>query len=193
MADIRGRDDVQLVTKVIERQKAIEEHKNAIRQMQIIFGGGGKVLEMANGVVGKVADGASGERRKSGNVYGSMLAQRQPAGFEKTAWLALDFRSVTDSDFVPPSADDLVGSNAEEGVASNSLATFDGFQQKRIRLTLGQGRNAETGVSRSAEIVRVTGTSVAVRANRENVLKSGWFMKRQLYVRECGFLAPPAP
>jgi hypothetical protein len=37
-------------------------------------------------------------------------------------------------------------------------------------------RNADTGVSRSAEIDLATGTSVASRANRENSLKSGRIM-----------------
>src|ERR1700690_2339275 len=43
-------------------------------------------------------------------------------------------------------------------------------------------RKAETGVSKSAEMVRVTGISVASRAICEKVVKSGRLMEGPLYV-----------
>ena len=60
--DIGGSDDVDLVTEMVEGEHAIEEHENAVGNVKIVLGCLADVLQLADDVVGAIADGAGGER-----------------------------------------------------------------------------------------------------------------------------------
>src|SRR5580704_13690639 len=69
-------DDMNLVAQVIKSQEAIEEHQLTIRQSKIILGMLANFFQLADGVIGKIADGAGSERWQAGNRCRAMLAQQ---------------------------------------------------------------------------------------------------------------------
>jgi hypothetical protein len=63
VANVRGRDDVDLFANVIEGQDTIEEHEHAVRDLQIDLRGSWYFFDAAHGIVGEKSDGAASERR----------------------------------------------------------------------------------------------------------------------------------
>ena len=72
-------------------------------------------------------------------------------GFQQARLLFLDFLAAAHEHLAPASADNLVRSDSEEGIAANALAAFHRLQQKRIGLTPGEG---EEGGDRGQQVGR---------------------------------------
>ena len=75
---IGGRNDVQLVLQVIERQQPVIKRKYAVRQVNVDLRGLRQALELAHHVVGEVAHASGGKRRQSWHVCRAVLPQPLP-------------------------------------------------------------------------------------------------------------------
>ncbi len=80
--NIRHCDDVDLMAEVIEGEQAVEEHQDAIGNGQVVLRMFADVFQVADDIVSKVADGASGEGREAGDRSWTMLAQLFLQDFE---------------------------------------------------------------------------------------------------------------
>ena len=99
-----------------------------------------------------------------------MLLQEFLDDVEDVSGAALDLAAARDRDLGAARFQAQKRAHAEKCVAANFFPAFDGFEQEGVGLSSATARKAETGVSRSAEIDFATGTSVALRAKRENSL-----------------------
>ena len=184
---VGGGDDVDLVAKVIEGEHAIEEHEHAVGDVEVVFGVVADILQLAHDVVGAIADGSGGEGRQAFNLGGTMLVEEflddvedaGGAGFDSwNAGLCCELcrapwttgSEAVNRDLVAARFEAQERTHAQEGVAADFFAAFDGFEEEGVGLSSATARKAETGVSRSAEMDFATGTSVAWRARRANSL-----------------------
>src|SRR2546425_10810678 len=69
-------NDVNLMTQMVENEKAVKEHQRAVRQGEIVLGVLADVLQLTHDVVGKVTDCPRGERRQSRHDGGTLFAQQ---------------------------------------------------------------------------------------------------------------------
>jgi hypothetical protein len=98
---IRGRHDVNLVPKMIERQHAIKKHQHAIGNIEIVVGMFSDILQLPDDVVGAISNGSGGERRQAFHRGRAMCAQQFFHHLEDFAGAALDFASALDRNVRP--------------------------------------------------------------------------------------------
>ena len=61
---------------VVEGEDLVEEHEAGVGDAEFVVGEGGKVLDLADDVVGEEADGAGGEGRQAGQARGGVAGER---------------------------------------------------------------------------------------------------------------------
>ena len=66
---------MDLMAQVIEGEHAVEEHEDAVGDVEVVLGVVSDVFEAAHDVIGAIADRSGGERRKAFHVRGAMLLQ----------------------------------------------------------------------------------------------------------------------
>ena len=173
---------------VIEGEHAVEKHQDAVGNVEVIGGVLADVFQPPHDVIRAIADRTGGERRQAFHGCWTMLLQEFLDDCENISRAPFDFACVVaglcpartgQSPVTTVRAIVISGAaglqaqkraHAKKRIASNFFSTFDRLQQEGIGLSSATARNAETGVSRSAEIDFATGTSVASRAKRANSL-----------------------
>ena len=73
---VGGGDDVDLVAEVVEGEHAVEEHENAVGNVEVVLGFLADILQLANNVVGAIADSSGGKRRQPFNLGGTVLVEQ---------------------------------------------------------------------------------------------------------------------
>ena len=133
--DIGGGDDMNLMAQMIESQQAIEEHQHAIGQRQIVLGVLADFFQLANGVVGEIADGASGERWQARKGRRTMLAGATPSRWvERCPCGCSRALAALQHDILATGSHLQVRTRSQERVAADLLSALDGFQQESVRL-----------------------------------------------------------
>ncbi len=69
-----GDDEVDGLANVVEGENLVEEHEVGVRDVKLVSGESRQLLDLANDVVGEVADGAGGEGRQAGQAGGGVAA-----------------------------------------------------------------------------------------------------------------------
>jgi hypothetical protein len=137
--NVGGGDDVNLMAQVIESQHAIEEHQHTIGQGKIVLGVLADSFQLANRVVGDVANGTGGETWQFRERRWMMLPEQLFQDWQHGT-LALFARLTTFQQEILPTGPHLqVRTRPEERVAADLLAALDGFEQKSVRLIGGDG------------------------------------------------------
>ena len=67
---------MDLVAQVIEGEDTIEEHQDTVGDIKIVFGVVADIFQLANDVIGAIADGSGGEGREAFNLGGPMLVEK---------------------------------------------------------------------------------------------------------------------
>ncbi len=89
--NVGGGDDVDLMAQVIEGEDAIEEHEDAVGNMEVVLGAVADVFELANDVIGAIADGSGGEGRKTFDLGGTVLVEEFLDDVEYAGGASFDF------------------------------------------------------------------------------------------------------
>ena len=74
-AQIGGDDEEDFLLDVVEGEDLIEEHEAGVGHAEVVGGGLGQALDLADDVVGEKADGSGGEGRKAGNAGGRVSVE----------------------------------------------------------------------------------------------------------------------
>ena len=82
---------MDLVVEVIEGEDAIEEHQDAVGDVEVVLGVVADVFELADGIVGAIADGSGGKGRQAFDVSGTVLAQEFLDDLEDVGGAGFDF------------------------------------------------------------------------------------------------------
>ena len=143
--DIRGRDNVNLVMKMIERQQPVEEHQHAIRQGKIVFRVCSDILQLPHRVVAKVAHRTRGEGRQSWHDGWTMLPQQLFYDLNRVSAALFLPLAMLDYDISILSPHLHVGTCPQESVSADLFATLHRLQQKGVGL---MGRDREKGGNR---------------------------------------------
>ncbi len=149
--EVGGGDDVDLVAEMIEGEDAIEKHKDAVGDIEIVDGEGSDVFEAADDVVGAIADGSGGEGRKAIHGGGTVSLEEFLDDVEDVAGAALGFfgAGTKDFDFGSTRFEAEKRADTEKGVATDFFSAFDGFEQEGVRLV---GSDREKGGDGSEQI-----------------------------------------
>ena len=89
--DVGRGDDMDLVAKVIEGEDAIEEHQDAVGDVEVIFGAGADIFELADDVVGAIADGSGCKGWQAFDLRGTMLVEQFLDDLKDTGGAGFDF------------------------------------------------------------------------------------------------------
>src|SRR5580700_6531911 len=131
-------DNPQPVLQVIESDDAVIEHQHGVVQADVVAQAFGELLDEADHVVGKIANGAGHERRQTRQahraeaVHPRAKKRHRIALFPNDAVAALQHTSAAG---VPK---DFLGIRAGKCVAGDFFAALHAFQQKGVARTLGQ-------------------------------------------------------
>ncbi len=125
---VSRRHDVNLVPQVIKCEQTIEKHQFRVRQAQVIFGVVADSFQLSDDVVGEVSDRSRSERRQSGNGCGMMLAQQSLDDLENIVPHDLALAAALNLNGSLSRSHSHVRTRAKKGVASDLLATLDGFE-----------------------------------------------------------------
>ena len=136
-----------VVAEVVEDQDGVAEHKDGFGDGLGVGGGGRDAgLEVADGVVGQIADGAAveaGEAVDRGQLVAGHFGLDQGQGVDFAGGLA------------GAGGDYFVGVGADEAVAAHPLAALDAFQQVGVGAAgdfqVGGNRGFEVGVDGAAD------------------------------------------
>ena len=149
VTDIRDRDDVNLLAKMIERENTIEKHQEAIGNFKIFTRLFGQFLELAHSIVGNESNRPTIERRKIGQGGETMFPKQLCENVKQLSLAALGRSSFSERDLLSAALKHHVRTNAEKGVTSNSFTALHRFQQKRF---LFSRRNTQKRRYRSQQI-----------------------------------------
>ena len=83
---------MNLVAEVIEGEDAVEEHQDAVGDVEVVFGAVADVFELADDVVGTIANGSGGEGRQTFDLRRPVLAKQCLDDFEDAGGAGFDFR-----------------------------------------------------------------------------------------------------
>ena len=132
-ADVRERDDRDLVRVAVEREQRVGEHEAGVRQVEVVLEPRRQPLEPAHRVVGEEADGAARERRQP--LVGDHAVARQLVleQRERVARVVAVPLAVA-QELGPPAlgAEDRARPRAEEGVAPGAAAALDALEQEAV-------------------------------------------------------------
>ena len=157
---VGGGDDVNLVAEMIEGENAIEEHEDTVGDVEIVFSMLANFFELANDVVGAVADGSGGERRKAFDVGGTVLMEEflddledaGGAGFDLGdaggalgGFIACDAGIAMEGNLVTARLQAQEGANAEERVAADFFSAFDGLEEEGMGFVGSDGEESGNG------------------------------------------------
>jgi hypothetical protein len=84
---------------VVEGENAVEEHQDAVRDVEVIGGMVPDVFEAADNVIGAITYGAGGEWRQAFDCGGAMLLQEFFDYLEDISVPLLEFAASLDFDF----------------------------------------------------------------------------------------------
>ena len=120
-----GRDNQpDLLAHVVEGQHLVEEEQAGIGNAEFVLGQIGQPLDLAHGVVGKIANRAGRERGQAGEPRG-LVARKRPAQHGKhVVFKAGDFSALGNGDIAATRHNPLEGRQADEGVAADLLAAL---------------------------------------------------------------------
>ena len=76
---------------MIEGEDAVEEHQDAVGDVEIVFGMVAYVFQLANDVVGAIADGSGGEGRQAFDLGGAVLVEEFFDDVEDAGGAGFDF------------------------------------------------------------------------------------------------------
>ncbi len=133
----------------------------------------GQPLDLAHGVVGKIANRAGGEGRQAREPRGLVAGERPAQHGKDVVFKAGDFPAFGDRDLAAPRHDALEGREADEGVAAHLLAALDRLQQKALPLMPG---GAQKGRDRGFQVGgqgAANGHQGVLFGEREKLLAAG--------------------
>ncbi len=133
-ANVSCGDDVNLVAQMIEGQQPVVEGEDAIRKAYVILSAIRQPLELPHHVVGEITDAAGSKWRQSRQTSWTVLPQVLAQQIHHTTLMAPHRRTFTNRQLVATRGDHGSRLRAQEGIASDLLATFDRFQQEGILL-----------------------------------------------------------
>ena len=141
---------MDLVAEVIEGEDAIEEHENAVGDVEIILGVAANVFQLADDVVGAIADGSGGKGRQSFDLCGTVLVEEFLDDVENVGGAGFDFGDAgghricfgiaVDGDLIAVGLKAQKWANSQESVAADFFSAFDGLEEKGVRLVGGDGK-----------------------------------------------------
>ena len=134
---------------MVEGEDLVKEEQAGIGNAELVLGGFGQALNLANGVVGKVANCTGSKRREAEESRRLVPAECIAQDSEGVAFHVSRALAFSDAELATAGDDALVGLNADEGVAANLLAAFNRFQQKTLALWPG---SAQEGRDRGLEV-----------------------------------------
>jgi len=79
------------VAEVIEGEDAIKEHEDAVGDVEVVFGVVAYVLQLADYVVGAIANGSGGEGREALDLGGTVLVEEFLDDLENIGGTGFDF------------------------------------------------------------------------------------------------------
>jgi hypothetical protein len=119
---------------MVEGQHFVEEEQAGVGDAEFVFGQHGKFLNLADSIVCKKAYGASGEGGQSWQARWLVAGEGSPKHGEYVVFEPGDFAAFRDGDLASARDDALEWGKADEGVATNLFAAFDGLQEKALTL-----------------------------------------------------------
>ncbi len=134
---IRRSQNVDLMTNMVKRQQAIEEHQHAIWNIQIILRPVANLFQLPNDVIREKSNRSRGKRRQSGGRRCPMLTQQGLHVLEHTAGMRYRTLPCLHANLGSPRRKLLMRTHPQKGIAPNLLAAFHRFQQERLRLIRG--------------------------------------------------------
>ncbi len=90
---------MDLVAQVVESENTVEEHQDAVGDVEVIGGVASDIFEATHDVVGAIAYGASGEWRQAFDCGGAMLLEKFLDYFEDISGALLELAASLDFDF----------------------------------------------------------------------------------------------
>ena len=141
---VRRRDNVDLVTQVVEGEHAVEKHQHTVGNVEVVGGALADVFELAHDVIGAIADGAGGERRQAFHRRGTMLMQEFLDNVKNISGAAVDFLrgAAFDCDLGAARFQAQKRTHAEKRVAADFFSAFDRFEQESVGLSVGDGEKS---------------------------------------------------
>src|ERR1700674_874353 len=137
--------DVNLMAKMVKRQKPVEEHKVGIRKREIILRVVADVLELADNVVREISHRPRGERGYARHDRRTMLTQQFLDHLKDVPFTPLAAPATLDHDGFAAGANPHVRPHSKEGVATDLLTPLGRLQQERMRLPFGDGEKGGNG------------------------------------------------
>ena len=148
-ANIRRRNDVQLMAQMVERHQAVVKGEDTIGQSQVILGALRQAFKLTHHVIGEIANTTGGEGRQIRNRRGTILPQVLAQQLDHAPLAALDVRALANRQLPAPRRNYPSWLRAKERVTPDLLSAFDRLQQEGILLPLG---DAQEGPDRSQQI-----------------------------------------
>ena len=140
--DVGRGHDVDLVAEVIEGEDAVEEHEDAVGNVEIVGGVFTDIFETADDVIGAIADGSGGEWREAFEGGGTMQVQEFLDDVEDVASAAFGLAAADDGDVGATRLQPEKGAHAEKCVASDFFSAFDRLEEEGIGLLFSDGEKS---------------------------------------------------
>ena len=144
-AEVGGDDEEDFLLDVVEGENLIEEHEAGVGHAEVVGGGLGQALDLADDVVRKKADGSGGKGRKAGNAGGRVSVEGVAEESEDVAGDAAGAAVLGDFDGIAVRDNAAAGADADVGVAAEMLAAFDGFEEETLGLGSGDAEKGGDG------------------------------------------------
>ena len=130
---------------MVEGEHLIEEHEAGVGHAEVVGGVLGQALDLADDVVGEEADGSGGEGWQAGNAGGIVAFEGVIPEGEDVAVDLTGARAFGDLDGAAARDELAIGLDADEGVAAEVFASFDGFEDEAFGLVCGKAQESGDG------------------------------------------------
>ena len=163
---------------MVEEDHPVVEREREVGQTAIVGRGVGQVLGVADGVVGRVADGSAGEPGKPGEVNGAITVEELLRGRETdrprcNARFAPGSSGRDHDDLVAPGLEPEERLGAQEAEPADLLAADHALEQKRGARSARSGRRPRRASGHRRSTGGKPGRRGPVAAHRTNSSNAG--------------------